>query len=267
MSWLQGNILPFASTESKCSLWGLKSMSAIAPSVLVDDSGRRRRALRRAGRAVSVLLLIWLAVLALAWLGIEPLGNLDFVDPVVGRVSPTALPAHIESAVTAGRVLASPARPSAPLAVGGRRSEPSGARAGGDIGPHRNTSNGKRLNATPIHNLPVPASSSAPAGTAHSSIPAQPPAGAGAGTQKGTESRQTTGSSNPGKSQSSPGQAKRSTTTPSTGSGKAATSPGHTKEPGQASAEPAPPSQVSTNADRSTIPNGHNKATVTTLPP
>jgi hypothetical protein len=240
-------------------------MSTIAPSVLVDNSGRRRRALRHMGRAVSVLLLIWLAVLALAWLGIEPLGNLDFVNPVVGRVGPTALPAHIESAVKAGRVIAPPARPSTPLASGGR-SGSAGARTGGDIGAHRNTGHGKRLNATPIHNLPVPPSSAVPTGAAHSSIPAQPPVGSGTGSGKGTESRQTEGSSNPGKSQSSPGQAKRPTTTPSTGSGQSTTSPGHTKEPGQTSAEPALPPKVSTNTDRSTIPNGHDKTT-TTLPP
>jgi hypothetical protein len=239
-------------------------MSTIAPSVLVDDSGRRRRALRRMGRMVSVLLLIWLAVLALAWLGIEPLGNLEFVDPVIGRVSPTTLPAHIESAVQAGRIVAPPARSPAPLAIGGR-SVPSGARAGGNTKPHGNTgAHGKRLNANPTHNLPVPASSSAPTGTAPSSIPVQPPAGSGAGTRKGTESRQTEGSSNPGKSQSSPGHATRPTTTPSTGSGKSTTSPGHTKEPGQASAEPAP--KLHTNAYRGATPNYHDKTTVT-LPP
>src|SRR6185312_5008177 len=147
-----------------------KSMSTIAPSVLVDDSGRRRRVLRYMGRAVSVLLLIWLAVLALAWLGIEPLGNLDFVNPVLGRVGPTALPAHIESAVKAGRVIAPPVRPSAPLAIGGR-SGSAGARTGGRIWTHRNTGHSKRLNATPTHNLPVSPSSSAPTGAAHSSIP------------------------------------------------------------------------------------------------
>jgi hypothetical protein len=230
-------------------------MSAIEPSVLVDDSGRRRRALRHAGRVVSVLLLIWLAVLALAWLGIEPLGNLDFVDPIVGRVSPTALPAHIESAVKAGRVVAPPAR----LSPIGGRSEPGGARAGGDVGPRRHTGDGKRLNATPIPNRPVSGSGSAPTGTAPSSIPAQPPAGSGTGTRKGAESRQTEGSSSPGKSQSSPGQAKRPTTTPSTGSGKSTTSPGHAKELGETSAKPTSPPKLSTSADGSTTVIGRYK--------
>lgn len=241
-------------------------MSTIAPSVLVDDSGRRRRALRHMGRVVSVLLFIWLAVLALAWLGIEPLGNLEFVDPVIGRVSPSTLPAHIESAVQAGRVIAPPARPSASSTIGAR-SQSSGPRVGGDTRPHRNTgAHGKRLSANPTHKLPVPPSNSAPTGTAPSSIPAQPPAGSGAGTRKGTESRGTEGSSNPGKSQSSPGQATRPTTTPSTGSGKSTTSPGHTKEPGQTSAEPAPTSKLRTNAYRGATPNYHDKTTVT-LPP
>jgi hypothetical protein len=238
-------------------------MSAIVPSVLVDDSGRRRRALRRMGRAVSLLLFIWLAVLALAWLGIEPLGNLDFVDPVIGHVRPTPLPAHIESAVTAGRVIVPPARPSAPSTIAGRSgsTEP---RAGEDTGPRENTGHGKRLNATPIRNLPVPGSSSAPTGTTTPTIRAQPSAGSGAGNQKSAESRQTEGSSSSGKSQSAPGQAKRPTTAPSTGPGQSTTSPGHTKEPGQTSAKTTLPPKVSTSAKGSTTAIGHGNRT---LPP
>jgi uncharacterized iron-regulated membrane protein len=40
--------------------------------VLADPSGRRRRSLRRVGRAVAVLFALWLAALALAGLGLLP---------------------------------------------------------------------------------------------------------------------------------------------------------------------------------------------------
>jgi hypothetical protein len=40
--------------------------------VLADPSGRRRRGLRQAGRAVAVLFALWLAALALAGLGLLP---------------------------------------------------------------------------------------------------------------------------------------------------------------------------------------------------
>jgi hypothetical protein len=40
--------------------------------VLADSTGRRRRGLRRTGRAVAVLFAIWLAALALAGLGLLP---------------------------------------------------------------------------------------------------------------------------------------------------------------------------------------------------
>ena len=49
-----------------------RSSSAEDFGVLADPSGRRRRGLRRAGRAVAALFALWLAALALAGLGLLP---------------------------------------------------------------------------------------------------------------------------------------------------------------------------------------------------
>jgi hypothetical protein len=195
-------------------------MSDFAAGVLVDESGRRRRVLRLVGRAVSVLLLIWLGVLALAWLGIEPLGNLGFLDPGISRATPPALPARIESAVTAGRVIA-PRRPAAAVGIGGRPT-PAGARSGRGSEPQRNIRHHPvpASNAKPVHKH-LPARGSIPGHTvttpssAHARAPVRSP----------KKSPQTPGAANPGKS---------------------TTSPGHTKEPGQTSAQPAPASGKNT---------------------
>jgi hypothetical protein len=228
-------------------------MSSFAPGVLVDESGRRRRALRLVGRAVSVLLLIWLGVLALAWLGIEPLGNLGIPDPGISRATPPALPARIESAVAGGRVA-----PRHSVAVGARPM-PAGARSGGVSGRLRNT---HRRPGPASSTKPLPARGSIPSntGTTPSSAQAQGPV------RSGKTSPQTTGVANPGKSQSSPGQAKRPETTPSSTSspGKSTTSPGHTKEPGQTSAQPAPASPGSANGKAVGTP--HYRTTTSPAP-
>jgi hypothetical protein len=242
-------------------------MSSFAPGILVDESGRRRRALRFVGRAISVLLLIWLGVLALAWLGIEPLGNLGFVEPG-GRATPPALPARIESAVTGGRIVA-PRHSVAVVGIGARPTP--GARGGGGTGPrgniHRRT--GPALNAKPVHkHLPVRASIPGHTGTTPPSAQAQrPPA------RSGKKPRETTGAANPGKSQSSPGHAKKRATAPSSTSspGKSTTSPGHTKEPSQTPAQPAPASHGSTgpngnSANGKAVGNPHNRTATSPAP-
>jgi hypothetical protein len=228
-------------------------MSDFTQSVLVDDSGRRRRALRRVGGAVSALLLIWLGVLSLAWLGIEPLGNLGFVDPWIGRVTPSALPARIQAAVAGGRVIA-PGRSAAVVGIG-NRTTPTGAHSDAVSGARRNAHHrsAPTSNAKPIHkHLHAPGSTQGHTGTTPSSTQAQEPV------RSGTEPSQTAGSTNPGKSHSSPGQAKERATLPSstgspgtstTSQGKSTTSPGHTKEPGQTSAQPAPSFNESVNAN------------------
>jgi hypothetical protein len=81
-------------------------MSGATLGVLVDESGRRRRMFRRVGRAVSVLLLLWLALLALGALGIEPLGNLPVLGLTPGNTAPPKLPARVQAAVAHGGTVA-----------------------------------------------------------------------------------------------------------------------------------------------------------------
>jgi hypothetical protein len=236
-------------------------MSSFAPNVLVDESGRRRRVLRLVGRAVSVLLLIWLGVLALAWLGIEPLGNLGVSDPGISRAAPPALPARIESAVAGGRIVA----PRHSVAgIIGARPTPAGARSGEASGHPRNLYRrpGPAANANPVHeHLPTGGSIPSQTGT----IPFSPQA-QGSPASSGQESLQTTGTANPGKSQSSTGHANGPVTTPSSTSspGQSTTSPGHTKEPGQTSAQPEP-ANGSTQAKGKAI--GTSREKTTTSPP
>jgi hypothetical protein len=237
-------------------------MSSFVPGVLVDDSGRRRRALRLVGRAVSVLLLIWLGVLALAWLGIEPLGNLGFPDPGISRARPPALPARIESAVAGGRIVA-PRHSVAVVAVGARPIR-AGERSGGASGRPRNIhlQPGAPSNAKPVHkHLPARGSIPSNTGTTPSSAHARAPV------RSPKKSPQTPGAVNPGKSQSSPGQAKRPTTAPSsTGSpSKSTTSPGHTKEPGHTSAQPAS-ANGSAHTNSNAIGTPHDKTTTSPAP-
>jgi hypothetical protein len=222
-------------------------MSNFAQGILVDDSGRRRQVLRRVGRAISVLLLIWLAVLGLAWLGIEPLGNLGFVDAGVGRVTPPALPARIQSAVAGGRVI-TPGRP-AGIAETGVRTRPAGARSGDESGARRKNAHhppNQAVGAKPVYkHLSTSGSIPSRTETTPSTARGQEPV------SSGQSPPQRAASVNPGKSQSAPGQAKREATPPSsTGSpGKSTTSPGRTKEPGQTSAQPAPTSNRGTSGN------------------
>jgi hypothetical protein len=237
------------------------SMSSFTPSILVDESGRRRRALRLVGRAVSVLLLIWLGVLALAWLGIEPLGNLGVPDPGISRATPPGLPARIESAVAGGRIVA-PRRSVAVVAIGARPTS-AGARSGAS-GRSRNTHRRPSpvSSAKPVHKH-FPARGSIPShiGTTPSSAQAQRPV------RSAKKSPRTTGAANPGRSQSSPGHVKSRTTAPSSTSspGKSTTSPGHTKEPGQTSAQPAP-ANGSAHTKGNAVGTSHDKTTTSLAP-
>jgi hypothetical protein len=77
---------------------GVSSITSGSIQILVDESGRRRRVLRWSGRAVSVALLLWLGLLALGALGLQPLGRLPVLGQPQPRSSPPALPARIEAA-------------------------------------------------------------------------------------------------------------------------------------------------------------------------
>jgi hypothetical protein len=68
--------------------------------VLADPSGRRRRRLTIAGRVATTALSLWLAVLILGGLGLQPLAGLPIVGHLGVRESaPPALPARVQAAV------------------------------------------------------------------------------------------------------------------------------------------------------------------------
>src|SRR5437868_8388457 len=96
-----------------------------AAQVLADPSGRRARMLRRAGRVIAVVFLLWLVGLILAGLGILPAGSV----PLAPSVSPSAPPplthapsltqptaADLKPALPASARLASTALPGAAAA-------------------------------------------------------------------------------------------------------------------------------------------------------
>jgi hypothetical protein len=59
--------------------------------VLFDPSGRRRLVVRWVGTLVTGLFLMWLLALALAGVGIAPLGGLPLMDSIAGVGNPPAL--------------------------------------------------------------------------------------------------------------------------------------------------------------------------------
>jgi hypothetical protein len=68
--------------------------------VLSDPTGRRRHRLAIAGRAVTTLLGLWLLVLVLGGLGLQPLAGLPIVRTLGGRqAAPPALPERVQAAV------------------------------------------------------------------------------------------------------------------------------------------------------------------------
>ena len=104
--------------------------------VLADPSGRRRRGLRRTGRAVAVVFALWLAALALAGLGLLPgVGiplasrtSADSAPPPMDGRSPLVADKGTRPALThAARATATAAARPAPAAT--RRTAPAQRRA------------------------------------------------------------------------------------------------------------------------------------------
>ena len=68
--------------------------------VLSDPSGRRRHRLVLTGRGVTTILALWLVVLILGGLGLQPLAGLPLVDNFGAReAAPPALPERVQAAV------------------------------------------------------------------------------------------------------------------------------------------------------------------------
>jgi len=81
---------------------------AILPyQVLADPTGLRRRRLAIAGRVATTALGLWLAVLILGGLGLQPLAGLPIVGHLgVREAAPPALPERVRAAVARGATVA-----------------------------------------------------------------------------------------------------------------------------------------------------------------
>ena len=83
--------------------------ATISHQVLADPTGRRRRRLAIAGRIATAALALWLAVLILGGLGLQPLAGIPIVgDLGAGEAAPPALPKRVQAAV-ARRTTVAPA--------------------------------------------------------------------------------------------------------------------------------------------------------------
>jgi hypothetical protein len=72
----------------------------ITHQVLADPTGRRRRRLAIAGRVATTVLGLWLLVLILGGLGLEPIAGLPIVGDLGAReAAPPALPKRVQTAV------------------------------------------------------------------------------------------------------------------------------------------------------------------------
>jgi hypothetical protein len=148
---------------------GVGAITSGSAQILVDESGRRRRVLRWSGRAVSVALLLWLGLLALGALGLQPLGRLPVLGQSQPRPAPPVLPARIEAAAarsTAHRPESRGAAVSATLGATTSR-RPDASRAG------KRTSRPTRDRPAPAAGTSTP---SPPARPGTSATPFQPPA-------------------------------------------------------------------------------------------
>jgi hypothetical protein len=68
--------------------------------ILSDPTGRRRHRLVIAGRVVTTILVLWLVVLILGGLGLQPLAGLPLVGNLGAReAAPPALPKRVRAAV------------------------------------------------------------------------------------------------------------------------------------------------------------------------
>jgi hypothetical protein len=195
---------------------GVSNIASGSAQILVDESGRRRRVLRWSGRAVSVALLVWLGLLALGALGLQPLAGLPVLGQAQPRSLPPALPARIEAAAARGAGQHSAAARTVPGAPGARpgrldtsrdrervprstRDRSSGAGASKALPPSRPGTSGAPLQP------PTTIAPNAAAGTATTSTPPSGTTGVAPG---GTGAEHGASTSSPGLTNSAPGQVK-----------------------------------------------------------
>jgi hypothetical protein len=150
---------------------------AILPhQVLADPTGRRRRRLAIVGRVATTALGLWLVVLFLGGLGLQPLAGLPIVGHLgVHEAAPPALPERVRAAVARG-VTVAPATRAALTPVGtapvpSRRPAVTAPSRAKTRPPARTTpaSTPGRTKTTPGHALTSPAPAQSPTTTSPSS--------------------------------------------------------------------------------------------------
>jgi hypothetical protein len=194
--------------------------------VLTDPTGRRRRRLAIAGRVATTALGLWLVVLILGGLGLQPLAGLPIVGDLGAReAAPPALPKRVQAAVVKHTTVAP-----APGAV-----------------------------YAPVTTVPVP--SRHPAVTAPSRAKTRSP---GRGTPV-TPALRTKTTPVPGSTSTAPAPRRPTTSPSSTAPGQTRNPPGGTRiQPGKTKTGPGPPASTPGTTAGGFGPTHGAKGTVTT---
>jgi len=139
--------------------------------VLADPTGRRRRRLAVAGRVATTVLGLWLVVLILGGLGLQPLAGIPVVGHLgVHEAAPPALPKRVQAAVARHTTVAPDALGTVPIPP---RSPAGTAPASARTRPPARTTP-PRNKTTPVRALTSPAPAPALTTTSPSStVPGQ----------------------------------------------------------------------------------------------
>ena len=184
----------------------LRGRAAPAPgtAVLEDPTGRRRRRLRLAGRAIALALTLWLVALVAGGVGLNPVPGVPFAHilkpaapPTTRHEPPPAPPSasDLEPALparSAKRVVAAQ-----PIPVPGQGTTHS-------VSAKRTPAAAKR-HAVAVHTM-TPAVDGAPAAAPHGPAASHPNNGKHAGSTTTTTTPTTTTTTTPGHSGGAPGQ-------------------------------------------------------------
>ena len=230
-------------------------------SVLEDPPGQRARRMRRVGRVVGVLFLLWILVLVLGGLVLIPAANV----PLGGALSPSSGPPVLPRDLV-------PAQPAADDLVVARPPHETVGKAGGAAAPTRHVTSGREPSRTSAKTQSPPTSGRVTR-PSHG-VAAAPPAPAASPGSKATTPATSGTPSGQGAAPTpgSPGKPTGHTTPsgPTTTPGNSAAAPGLTTAPGDSGSAPG---QTTTSGNsttapgRTTIAPGNDGAGTTTTPP
>jgi hypothetical protein len=180
-------------------LRGRTELAVPVPGVLEDPTGRRRLHMRRGGRAVSLLLLVWLLALVLGGLGLVPVPGV----PHVISLRPSSGPPGVTE-----RPRPRPARPD-DLVAARPAVFPAGSAAGRPATAYRPASKLPAAGQPARRPASTPGATTTPAGT---SQPASAPAAAHApAVTKHAATPHGSSGTAPGHTQTAPGQTTNTT--------------------------------------------------------